>query len=383
MGAYESSPAHKYQALLRLYVATATEEAELSWKRHIQFEKLPADLQTPGHWYRFADSNDLIEVTVDRSGQWHPDGVLPADVGPKMVVEIPAGTPAVSLLDQMLGMLNAIPVIADNKAKVEELKSQVADVGSEEWASWLAQGFQQGLAEVPDVAEEKLRFLRQSSQRMVSTELLEGRATGYDVAGVLIVAAIAEELMGNEAVCRTVLAKAAARKARAPAEVAALMIDDCWYRGLGDRITAALDTLRQRGEQVVEETRKGAYPEGHPEMMLDIYYGGILQAIPYLLATNAGYTKLSHAPVGPEQRARYAKKANTSEEKLVRLRTALLYAVSDVDLSRLYDKQACIAAVLRTGDEDRAEALVHEIIDLEYFYPSPFRSVLLGESSPQ
>jgi hypothetical protein len=237
------------------------------------------------------------------------------------------------------------------------------------------------LAEVPDVAEEKVRFLRKASQCMVGTELLEGRATGYDAAGVLIVEAIAEQLLGNEAVCRTVLANAAARPAHATAEMAALMIDDCWYRGLGDKITAALDMLRQRGEQVVEEARKGAYPDGHPEMTLDIYYGGILQAIPYLLAANAGYTKLSHAPVGPEERARYQKKANTSEEKLVRLRTALLYAVSDVDLSQLYDKQARVAAVLRTGDKDHAEALVHEIIDLEYFYPSTFRSVLLGPAS--
>jgi hypothetical protein len=381
VGAYEESPAHRYQALLRLYVATATEEAELSWKRHVQFEKLPADLQEPGHWYRFAGSNDLIEVAADRSGQWHPDGVLPADVDPNLVVEIPAGEPAATLLDQMLKMLNAIPANGDNRAKVEELKSQVADVGSDEWASWLAQGFQRSLAEVPDVAEEKIQFLRQAAQRMVGTELLEGRATGYDVAGVLIVEAIAEQLLGNEAVCRAVLAKVAARPARAPAEVAALMIDDCWYRGLGDKVTAALDLLRQRGEQVVEEAQKGAYPEGHPEMTLDIYYGGILQAVPYLLATNAGYTKLSHAPTAPEERARYEKKANTSEEKLVRLRTALLYAVSDVDLSQLYDKQARVAAVLRVGDRDHAEALVHEIIDLEYFYPSTFRAVLLGAAS--
>ncbi|MBS1822670.1 MAG: hypothetical protein JST61_11970 [Acidobacteria bacterium] len=380
MGAYEESPAHRYQTLLRLYVATATEEAELSWKRQVLMDRLPADLLEPGHWYRFSGSKDLIEVTPDRSGQWHPDGALPADVDPKLVVDVPGGETA-TLLRQMLELLHAIPVNGDNKSTVEELKSQVADVGTDEWASWLAQGLQTGLAQVPDVAQERVGFLQHAAQHMVGTELLEGRATGYDAAGVLIAEAIAEQLLDNDAVCRAVLAKAAARPARATAEMAAMMIDDCWYRGLGDRITAALDTLRQRGEQVVDEARKGAYPEGHPEMTLDIYYGGILQAVPYLLAVNAGYTKLSHAPVGPEERARYEKKANTSEEKLVRLRTALLYAVSDVDLSQLYDKQARVAAVLRAGDTNHAEDLVHEIIDLEYFYPSTFRTVLLGQAS--
>ncbi|MBS1800359.1 MAG: hypothetical protein JSS95_11070 [Acidobacteria bacterium] len=380
MGAYEESPAHRYQTLLRLYVATATEEAELSWRRQVLMETLPAELKEPGHWYRFAGSKDLIEVTPDRSGQWHPDGALPTGVDPRLVVDVPGGQ-SVTLLNQILELLHAIPVNGSNQATVEELKSQVADVGTEEWANWLVQGFQQGLAQVPDVAEERAGFLLRAAQQMAGTELLEGRATGYDVAGVLMVEAIAEQLLNNEAVCRAVLAKAAARPACATAEMAAMMIDDCWYRGLGDRITAALDTLRRRGEQVVEEARKGAYPEGHPEMALDIYYGGILQAVPYLLATNAGYTKLSHAPVGPDERAGYEKKANTSEEKLVRLRTALLYAVSDVDLSQLYDKQARVAAVLRGGDREHAEELVHEIIDLEYFYPSTFRSVLLGTAS--
>lgn len=378
MGTYEESPAHRYQALLRLYVATATEEAELSWRRHVQFERLPALLAEPGHWYRFADSNDLIEVAADRSGQWHPGGALPDGVDPKLVVEVPAGRPAATLLEQMQMLLDSIPMNEDNKTQIQELKSHVADVGTGEWSGWLAKCLQQGLAEVPDVVEERVGYLRRAAHRMVGTELLEGRATGYDAAGVLIVEAIAEQLQDNEAVCRTVLAKAAERPASALAEMAAMMIDDCWYRGLGDRVAAALDTLRQRGEQIVEEAREGAYPEGHPEMTLDIYYGGVLQAVPYLLATNAGYTKLSHAPAGPEERARYEKRANTSEEKLVRLRTALLYAVSDADLSQLYDKQARVRAVLQAGDKEHAEALVHEIIDLEFFYPSTFRSVFLG-----
>ena len=57
-----------------------------------------------------------------------------------------------------------------------------------------------------------------------------------------------------------------------------------------------------------------------------------------------------------------------------------MYEVRDVDLSQLRDKQARVAAVLRAGDRAHAEALVNEIVDLEFFYPPRFRPVLMGEA---
>ncbi len=378
MGEWESLFAHRYQTLLRLYVATAPEEAELSWQRQQRFEQLAAQAKELGHWYRFEGSQDLIEVTAEGSGQWYPEGEIPADVDPHMVIDVPAGAPTPTLLDGITGVLREVPMTAPNYAEVAELIATVEDVGSPERAAGLAKSFQRTLASVPAKAEEQLRFLQQASQQIVGTELLAGRTTGYDAAGVLLVEAIAGAVAADDpAMCSTILAKAATWQVSSVAEMGAKLIDECWYRRLGDKVVAALDSLRQRGEQVVEQAREGSYPEGHPEMALDIYYGGILQALPYLLATNSGYVKLSHAPVEDEERQRFLKKADTSEEKLIRLRTALLYAVGDMDLSQLRDKQARVAAVLRGGDRDRAEALVHEIIDLEFFYPPPFRSVLM------
>jgi hypothetical protein len=111
-----------------------------------------------------------------------------------------------------------------------------------------------------------------------------------------------------------------------------------------------------------------------------MYYGG-LQAIPYLLAAEEGYHKLKHAPnVADHDREAFAHKSETAEEKLVRIRTALLYAAQDVDLSRLRGKQAEVRELLRT-DCQKSEALVSEIINLELFYPLNFRSVLLGEEA--
>ncbi len=367
--------------MLRLYVATAPDEAEESWRQQVLLSRLPARFLELGHWYRFPGSQGLIEVTEEMSGQWHPEGVLPDDVDPGRVIDVPAGEPVPTLLEDITTLLDGIPLTAANEARVTELRAQIADVGSPDRAKRLVTSFQQTLCSAPDVVEDRMRFLRQAAAQMVGTELLEGKATGYDVAGVLLMEAIAGQLEADEMLCRAVLSKAAAREASAVIEMALMLLTDCWYRGLQDKITGALDALRQRGEQVLEEARRGAYPEGHPEIVLDIYYGGILQAVPYLLATNVGYMKLKQAPASEGERAKFAKKANTSEEKLVRLRSALLYAVRDVDLSQLRDKQARVAAVLDIGDKERADQLVHEIIDLEFFYPSPFRSVLLGSAS--
>ena len=59
---------------------------------------------------------------------------------------------------------------------------------------------------------------------------------------------------------------------------------------------------------------------------------------------------------------------------------ALLYAAQDVDLSQLRRSQAEVRWLLQK-DAAQAKARVHEIIDLEFFYPPNFESVLLGEDS--
>jgi hypothetical protein len=375
------SMAHWLNAYLRFYVSTMPQEAEDTWQTSERFERLDAAAKEPGHWYRFGGSGGLIEVDEDRSGQWHPAGSLPDGVDPALVVDVPEGAPAPSLLDHMTAILREVPETAPNHAQVKELVTTLTDLGSSERAARLVRSFQQTLASAPAVAEEQLRFLGQASQQMVGQELLAGKVRGYDVAGVLMVAAIARAVAASDPkLCTELLAKAGTWELVAIDEMASRLIEECWYRGMAGALTTAFDAIRRDGEAVIASAREGLYPEGHPEMALDIYYGSVLQAVPYLLAAHTGYYKLSKAAGPANDIEGYAHKADTAEEKLIRLTTALMYAVRDVDLSQLRDKQARVAAVLRAGDRAHAEALVNEIVNLEYFYPSPFRSVLMGDA---
>jgi hypothetical protein len=95
-----------------------------------------------------------------------------------------------------------------------------------------------------------------------------------------------------------------------------------------------------------------------------------------------GYYELRGAPnLSADDLGRFKKKSNTSEEKLVRLMTALRYAVTDVDLSRLREQQARVAAALAAGDKDGANSIAKQVIHLEFFYPPMFWSVLLDEGA--
>lgn len=374
--------AHRYSAFLRLYVAWTPEHGEAAWQDAHQFERLSDEQKQPGHWYRYKGTTGLIEVQADHSGEWHADGKLPEDVDPGSVIEIPAGEPVPTLLDEMVAILRRLPKTAPNHSEVAETIAFLKDLPMPERAARLVRNFQNTLATVPALAEEQMRFLRQASQQMVGKELLAGKACGYDVAGVLIVAAIAEAIAATDPqTCSKVLAKAAALEVGALAELGSHVIADCFWRDMQEKVTAGLDSLRSQGERIIRSTQEGLCPEGQPELVLDIYYGGLLQAVPYLLAAEEGYHQLLHAPNLSEDDAdAFAHKAETAEEKLVRMREALLYAAQDVDLLRLRSKQAEVRALSKM-DPAKARALVREIIELEFLYPLNFTSVLLGEEA--
>jgi hypothetical protein len=378
--------AHPYSAYLRLYVEWTPEHGESAWQQAQQFEQLSQEQKMPGHWYRYEGEDGLIEVQADRSGEWHGDGKLPEGVDAASVVVIPRGRAVPGLQDRLVAMLEGLPKEAPsdtaNRAEIEEMIAMVRDLPSATRAQRLVKNFQKTLASVPAVAEEQVRFLRQASQQMVMKDLLAGRVRGYDVAGVLLIAAIAEAVAATDAqMCVAMMTKAAGLEVRELAESGARVIDDCWWRGMPEKVTAALDSLRSTGEGMIRSAQEGRYPEGHPEMLLDIYYASLLQAVPYMLAAEEGYHKLMMAPkLSQEDKERFAHKAETAEEKLVRLDEALLYATLDVDLSRLRGKQAEIRALVKT-DREKAEALAFETINLQFFYPLNFKSVLMGDGT--
>lgn len=373
--------AHRYMTYLRYYVATMPQAAEDLWQMSFQFERLSEEQRTPGHWYRYEGQPGLIEVGLDRSGEWHPDGILPEGVDPGQVVTIPKGEPVPTVLEHLLAMLEQLPADAPNHAQTVEMMETLKDLGTAERMARLAKNFQQTLASVPPVAVEQIRFLEQASLQM-SPELLAGKARGYDAAGVLMVTAIAREVAKlNDKACSALLAKAAAWQLAAVDEMAARLIEGCWGLGLKAQLTAALDSLRSQGEEIIQKAREGLYPEGRPDLALDIYYSLLLQSVPYLLGAHSGYFKLSKAPnLSEDDDEMFTRRAGSAEEKLVRITSALHYAVQDVDLERLAGKQALVASLLKS-DPKQADTLVLEIIDLQFFYPPTFKPVLMGSGA--
>ena len=375
-------PAHRFSAYRRLYAALSPEEGETAWQEAHRFDRLTNEQKQPGHWYRFEGQTGLIEVQADRSGEWHADGKLPDDVDPASVIEIPAGAPVPSLLDEMVAILSAVPDTAPNHAEIQETITYLKDLPTPDRAARLVKSFQKTLATVPATAEDQIRFLQQASQQMVGKELLAGKACGRDVSGVLMIAAIAEAVAAMDpSTCVKMIVKSAGLEVGSCDELGSHFIEDCFWRGMQDQLVTGLDSLRSQGESIIRSARQGLYPEGHPELVLDIYYGGLLQAVPYLLAAEEGFHKQMLAPnLSNDDRDTFAHKAETTEEKLVRMNEALLYAAQDVDLSQLRRSQAEVRWLLQK-DAAQAKARVHEIIDLEFFYPPNFESVLLGEDS--
>ena len=152
-----------------------------------RFEQRPRSGSGPTHWYRFAGEFHLTEIREDRSGEWHADGKLPEGVDPSAVVVIPPVKPIPTVLDNLMAILHQVPANAPHREQTTEMMQTIAELGTPQSAATLARNIQMRLKEIPNVAEEQIRFLEQVSERMLRAELHEGRVRGTDVAGLLMV----------------------------------------------------------------------------------------------------------------------------------------------------------------------------------------------------
>jgi hypothetical protein len=101
--------------------------------------------------------------------------------------------------------------------------------------------------------------------------------------------------------------------------------------------------------------------------------------MPYLLAAAKGYYQLSVMPnLSEDDREAFAHKYGTADEKAVRVLTALYFAVLDVDGSRLAEQRGFVQSLLKI-DRKKAEGLVTELVDLQFFYPPAYKALLMGD----
>jgi hypothetical protein len=370
--------AHHFFGFLRFYVAVTPQTAEELWQMMNRFEQRPESGSGPIRWYRYAGEFDLTEIEQDRSGEWHADGKLPEGVDPSSVVEIPLVKPIPSVLDNLLSILRQVPANAPNREQTTKMMQRITELGTPKSAARLVRDLQMRLTEMPSVAEEQIRFLEQVSERMLRTELHEGKVRGADVAGLLMVREFVRTVAWvNPQACSGMLNDAVRPELSDVEDLAMSMVQICWNGGLGEQLRQALDWLRGQGDKAIETARLGMYPEGEQELQLEIYYGGLLKAMPYLLAATKGYYKLSVMPnLSEDDREAFAHKHGTADEKAVRLLTALYFAL-DVDGSRLAEQRALVQSLLKI-DRKKAEGLVNELVDLQFFYPPAYKALLMG-----
>jgi hypothetical protein len=382
MAGYEASIGHRVNTIMRFYVSRSPDAAEAVWQSRQQFEQLPAEQKQLGRWYRYPGPGGLIEVRANGSGQWHADDSLPEGTDPRLVIDVPVGRPVPTLMDTLAGILDGYPKDVPEYAQIAAIPQRFRELSSPDRALGMVRYFQDALASVPPVAEKQLQMLHQAARRLVEEELPAGKATGEEVAGVLTIAAIADTLKDDRRFVAMMRTIAGWREMAELDQLAAGLLKVCWENGLGEKATTALDALRSGGEARLQTALGTQFPGEPDERILDDYYGLLLKAIPYFLAVSNGYYELSQAPnLNADDLGRFKKKSNTSEEKLVRLMTALQYAVTDVDLSRLREQQARVAAALAAGDKDGANSIAKQVIHLEFFYPPMFWAVLLGEGA--
>jgi hypothetical protein len=232
-----------------------------------------------------------------------------------------------------------------------------------------------------------LEYLAKVAENDLSDNLANGEMTGRDAGAVILINALAkaisqppEESSASDAgEVKRVLGMLCAPGAVSLEMMAGQFVRDCLEHGFSRHVLVALDKLRREGDQAMESAREGLYPVSHPEMMLDIYYFGLFLAAPLLRATMVGYEVVSAKPgLIEEDQKRFSTLANAVEEKLVRIGDAMLYAIRDLGGKEARGKREEIQALIARGEDEKAGGMVMQLVDLQLFYPKPFRSVLLG-----
>ncbi len=110
---------------------------------------------------------------------------------------------------------------------------------------------------------------------------------------------------------------------------------------------------------------------------LDGYHAGLQQAAIRYLAVRWGWQSvLVFAGLSEDDRQRAGKRVNAVEEKLVRCETALMYAVKDLDGSKYREKQQAVRDARAAGNEAKADAVLANVFDSQFFYPMALKDVM-------
>jgi hypothetical protein len=128
-----------------------------------------------------------------------------------------------------------------------------------------------------------------------------------------------------------------------------------------------------QGEELIEQALDAPTRDEHGERLYRA-------AVPMFMAETA--FKVMHGSVmfvPAANVAELAKLANISEEKLVRINDALLFALRDRGDEMLDGTRADLSKIAARQGEEAVNAKITSLIELRYFYPRVFRDCLRGQ----
>lgn len=228
-----------------------------------------------------------------------------------------------------------------------------------------------------------LEYLDQKLDWMAGEGIGNSKVTGLDVAAMFLMNSVAHQITsGSEAPPLALLYKMFdSSGVPSLAEMIARSIRDCFAHGLGEKAIAAIKEVRKGADGTLKVARERIPEWQHPGVDLDRYYNALHQAGIRFLAARWGYQSANVVgSLSAADRAEFDKRVNTAEEKLVRVATALFYAITDLDGTRLREKQGLIRELRAAGKANEVDRVLGDLIDSQLFYPPYLRNILVGEA---
>lgn len=376
-------------AMSRFYQALHPEMAETRWRRYLEFAAIPSEHQAPGHCYRFASGPGFIMVDKDANGQWVRE--LPVGVDPASTIVVPALTSAPRWIDEMRRVVRAQSRAARERLKpfidnLEKLTAEGHDAAAVK--AFALPAFAALMAGI----DQLVAYLGQCVPQYADRKLLEGTTYGGEIGAVKLIDALAKAVAGPDAAGNAptpamqakLFGMLLAPGGQALEHLAARFVRDAVAMGLENRVLGTLDGMRRDGRATLNDLRDNLLVVGgHPEMTLINYYNGLMLILPTLRAAMLGFQVVAEAPqTSAAGRPRAKIEANAAEEIVVRLTDALFFAARDRAGTETRNNIAEIQALMARGQEKEAAARATRLIDLQYFYPRPYRPVLFGSRTP-
>ena len=359
-------------ALARFYLVIDPASAESRWRASVEYDLLPEDHRAPNHIYRFARGSGVIVYDADRNGQFFKE--MPPGIDPATIVDVPAVANVPSLASVIAAQLER----AGASAHASALGSNIVAVAEPAQPRRALDAFRQEISPALGAGIDGLRSELDSLADGYAGTLLEARNTGRDAAAVRLLAAMAREIDAAD----RILERALSRDASSLEETSVMFERDAIMRGFGEQVFAAAEKLRKDADTAVETAREGAFPPGHPELALTIFYTALFAAALRVQAARIGYIILGLNPAIDERaRTRFKTNENVAEEKLMRITTALLYAIKDITGAGANAARAEIEALKAQGKTEEADARLTDIINA-FDYPRTFRRLLGGDPAP-